>query len=172
MHEFHYCKEHFLFDISTTSGTPPNSRLSNVGQQVQRPRRVRLSPAAAQAWTAQRAEKERRDYDRHVRKLVSEQPGCQVSRWLTEPSISKHFSRKIHLLGSYDVFRYMCTSVWVCECDHIPGLRGRLPGAIVAGAGGVMLVGGLATRSPDQVLPNFFVPLISYLKTYHLSILK
>ena len=40
----------------------------------------------------------------------------------------------------------------MCECDHIPGLWGGLPGAIVAGAGEVMLVGGLATRSCDQVL--------------------
>ena len=29
----------------------------------------------------------------------------------------------------------------MCECDRIPDLWGGLPGAIVAGAGGVMLVG-------------------------------
>ena len=69
----------------------------------------------------------------------------------------------------------------MCECDHIPGLWGGLPGAIVAGAGEVMLVGGLATRSCDQVLPRglatrsgdiFFVPFVSCLKTDNLSILK
>ena len=37
-------------------------------------------------------------------------------------------------------------------CDHVAGFWGRLPGAIVAGAGGVVLVGGLATRSSHQVL--------------------
>ena len=40
----------------------------------------------------------------------------------------------------------------MCECDHIPGLWGGLPGAIVAGVGEVMLVGCLATRSSHQVL--------------------
>ena len=60
----------------------------------------------------------------------------------------------------------------MCECDHIPGFWGGLPGAIVAGAGGVMLVGGLATRSCDQVPPKNIVPLISYLKADNLSILK
>ena len=50
----------------------------------------------------------------------------------------------------------------MCECDHIPGFWGGLPGAIVAGAGGVMLVGGLATRSPHQVPGFFLVPLIFF----------
>ena len=59
----------------------------------------------------------------------------------------------MYLLGSYDVFRCMCTSVWVSECDHVPGLWGRLPDAIVAGAVWLMLVGGVATRCCHQVLP-------------------
>ena len=60
----------------------------------------------------------------------------------------------------------------MCDYDHILGLWGGLPGAIVAGAGGVMLVGGLATRSCDQVPPKKIVPLISYPKADNLSILK
>ena len=59
-------------------------------------------------------------------------------------------------MGSYDIIR-LCVCVRVCGCDPIPGLWGGLPGAIVAGAGGVMLVGGAPTRSRQNLCTTHYL---------------
>ena len=82
------------------------------------------------------------------------------------------FSQKIYLLGSYDVFRCVCTTVWVSECDVFPACgEGKLEDTPPEPEG-LMLVVCLATRSGGRSGGKFFVPPFSYLKMHNWWIFK